>query len=338
MEREDAEHLAAHPSCASPLFLKTVLEQLRLRASRRGLRSMMDQLLAQSNVAGLFQYLMERLQAEHDAERPGLVRQTMGLLAVSRRGLTESELLELLSDHPDPAHNPLPRVLWTPLYLDLQPWLVSRDGHLGFFHQHVQKAVERAYLRDAGAAGLTHGVLGDLALDFRSPRRSPSLREYGLRWGIQHLLAAARAEEALTLLLDLGFRRDSALAAGGLEGLRDDLATTAQVLMDQPAGEQRAWQLVAVGMYDLSALRKQLLAEVDDAARSQDWRHAAACSGMAHTAAERLMLACRATWTASQSPGPAMQALAETCIRQGVSPALEALWRATADSVHSQEA
>ncbi len=338
MERKDAEHLAAHPSSASPLFLKTVLEQLRLRASRRGLRSMMDELLAQSNVPGLFQHLMERLQAEHDAERPGLVRQTLGLLAVARRGLTESELLELLSDHPDPAHNPLPRALWTPLYLDLQPWLVSRDGRLGFFHQHVQKAVERAYLLDAEAAGLTHGVLGKLARDFTSPRRSPSLREYGLLWGIQHLLAASRAEEALELLLDPGFRRASALAAGGLEALRDDLAATAQRLMDRPDGEQRAWQLIAVGMAELPALRQQLLAEVDDAARAQDWRHAAACSGMALTATEQLMLACRATLTAGQSPGPAMQALAEGCIRRGVSPALEALWRVTADTVLPQEA
>ncbi len=62
----------------------------------------------------------------------------MSLVWVSRRGLTESEILDILD---------LPHSVWAPLHLALEEALVSRSGFLYFFHDYMKQAVEARYLR-----------------------------------------------------------------------------------------------------------------------------------------------------------------------------------------------
>ena len=93
-----------------------------------------------------------------------LVATALGFLATAAAGLTEGELLDLLSlDHnvltafrrraPDsPAVERLPTVVWSRLYSDLQPYLqerlVDHTVVYNFFHREFRDVVSRLYVDD----------------------------------------------------------------------------------------------------------------------------------------------------------------------------------------------
>ncbi|MDF0673939.1 MAG: hypothetical protein P0120_06300 [Nitrospira sp.] len=67
------------------------------------------------------------------------------MIWAARRGLSESELLELLK----PADQPkLPQAIWAPLRHAMEDLLVDRGGILNFAHEYLRSAVEAAFVRD----------------------------------------------------------------------------------------------------------------------------------------------------------------------------------------------
>ena len=78
----------------------------------------------------LFLRVLTRWQEDYDDAsekellKKDLVRRAMTHLGAARQGLSEPEWLDLLGDD----GNPLPRALWTPLFLALEPHLSRRAG------------------------------------------------------------------------------------------------------------------------------------------------------------------------------------------------------------------
>lgn len=194
-----ADRLVKAPQAANPLFLRVVLDELRLRARHENLASSLDKMLQAKNPVELYVQVLKNLE-EFDKDRPNLVREAMGYLAAARRGLTESELLQLLSMADSPATNPLPRHLWSPLYLALEDSLVSRNGQLGFFHDYLRQAVEVEYLDEEWEREKIHGRFGEVAEAWNTERFSPSLRRYGLAHGAWHLREAGKHDRLWDLL------------------------------------------------------------------------------------------------------------------------------------------
>ena len=108
------ERLVTHPSCGNPLFLRTVVDELRQHGDHFTLGEVLDHLLAAPDLVGLFERVTARWERDFERDRPGLVGDALGLLASSRRGLAEAELLDLLTTRPEP----LPSAVWSPL----RPW------------------------------------------------------------------------------------------------------------------------------------------------------------------------------------------------------------------------
>jgi hypothetical protein len=198
------DKLANAPQSANALYLRVVLNELKLRASFGKVEVLLDDLLKAKDPSELFVRVLKNLE-ELDRERPDLVRESLGYLGLARRGLTEGELLELLSDAPNPSSSPLPRHYWSPLYLALADSLVSRNGQLGFFHDYLKKAVESEYLDEDRERKKIHGRLGEVALAWDTDKFGPTLRDYALEYGVGHLLEAGEIEAAVALCLDDGF-------------------------------------------------------------------------------------------------------------------------------------
>lgn len=136
------ERLAAAPQSANPLFLRAMLEELRLFGVHERLDERIAHYLSAASVPDLYQRILERYEADYDRQRPDLVRQAMSWLWAARRGLHEAELLDLLGD----SAGRLPGARWSPLYLAAEGSLVSRSGLIGFFHDYLRQAVEARYL------------------------------------------------------------------------------------------------------------------------------------------------------------------------------------------------
>jgi tetratricopeptide (TPR) repeat protein len=136
------DRIATSDGAANPLYLRALLEELRVFGIYDRLDSRIEHYLAGPSIAGLYGRILQRYEQDYDLDRPGLVRDTLSLLWAARRGLSEAELLHLLS-----APNlPLPRAHWSPLYLALEPSLVQRSGLIGFFHDYLRRAVQDRYL------------------------------------------------------------------------------------------------------------------------------------------------------------------------------------------------
>ncbi|NQW99448.1 hypothetical protein HQ447_02225 [bacterium] len=157
-----AERLAASPQSENALFLKVALDELRIRGRHEALEELIDRILACPGPVELFILVLKSLE-EFDRDRPDLVRESLGFLGVARRGLSEIELLQLLSDHDEPATHPMPRALWSPVFLSLEGSLVERNGRLSFFHNFLSEAVTREYLDEEWERRRVHSRFTTLA-------------------------------------------------------------------------------------------------------------------------------------------------------------------------------
>jgi len=218
------DKLATAPQSANALYLRVVLNELKMRASFGKVDTLLDDLLLAKDPSELFVRVLKNLE-EFDRDRPALVCESLGYLGLARRGLTEGELLELLSKNPQPSSSPLPRHYWSPLYLALADSLVSRNGQLGFFHDYLRQAVDNEYLNEEHARQNIHQRLGQVALNWNTGKFGDTLRAYGLEHGVWHLLQAGEVEAAASLCLDDGFmeavRREAETLAGYLLSVQE---------------------------------------------------------------------------------------------------------------------
>lgn len=152
-----SDRVAAAPQCANPLYLRALLEELRLFGVHERLDERIGYCLSAGSAEELYEKVLRRYEEDYQRERPGLVGEAMSLLWAARRGLSEAELLDLLGSE----GRPLPRAHWSPLFLAAEASLVSRSGLLGFFHDYIRRAVERRYLPDERARRAAHQRLAD---------------------------------------------------------------------------------------------------------------------------------------------------------------------------------
>jgi hypothetical protein len=188
------QRIASEPQCANPLYLRALLDELRLWGEHETLGAQIDRYLKAKSVDSLYELILERYEQDYERDRPGLVRDAFSLLWVARRGLSETELLELLGAE----GSPLPRAYWSPLFLAAESSLTSRSGLLGFFHDYLRAAVEHRYLYEEQARQARHLRIAD----YFAPRELGSRKIDELPWQ----LARAQAWQRLAdLLADLEF-------------------------------------------------------------------------------------------------------------------------------------
>lgn len=149
----------------NPLYLQLAVNETLRWTSWSGLARGADEIPGLGvTVEGVIEDLLSRLESEanHGA---CLVRHALGYLACSKSGLSEDELVRLLSDNSEvrrdylrrntasprrKGHFELPRVMWSRLYADLQAYLaeyrIDNVRVLNFYHRKVAETVRDRYL------------------------------------------------------------------------------------------------------------------------------------------------------------------------------------------------
>jgi tetratricopeptide (TPR) repeat protein len=174
--------IAAAPQTGNGLYLSTLLNELRQFGRYEELDQRIGWYLQAANPVELYRKVIQRWeqdygqpeQADADAVRGSLAQRIWGALHAkskpahtsvvqkslerlwaARRGLSESELLESLGT----AGSPLPRAMWSPLYLAAGDALVNRGGLLTFAHDFLREAVRDAYLPSESHEQTAHRTL-----------------------------------------------------------------------------------------------------------------------------------------------------------------------------------
>ncbi len=154
------------PQTASPLFLRTVLEEARLIGTHDSLDACLTRYLNASDTPELFELVLERWEKDYSQSRPGWVGLALACLRASRKGLSESEILSLAGE----AGSVIPRAYLSQLLADADGLLISRSGLLTFFHRELGEAVDRRYL---GEESVRRGIHQRIAGYFKGRRFGP---------------------------------------------------------------------------------------------------------------------------------------------------------------------
>ena len=149
LSEQEIERIANDPKCAHPLFLRTLLEELRIFGSHELLSDRVTRSLATSNTDELFQAVLERMEGDFGTEQ---VRDVMSLLWAARTGLAESELVDVTG---------ISRLDISMITMSLDYHLLRRDGLLTFFHDFLRRAVEARYLTGEEDKRVRHLALAD---------------------------------------------------------------------------------------------------------------------------------------------------------------------------------
>jgi hypothetical protein len=152
--------LAHFERCGLPLYLKLAAEESRLWKSYAPKRAC----TLGEGVAGVVDTLIDRL-ASNANHGPVLVQRSLGYLAAARYGLTEDEVLDVLTEddtvwndfdqrkHHEVSERRLPVVVWSRLSLDLEPYLTERAAPGGtvltFYHRQLAERVAGRFLAGA---------------------------------------------------------------------------------------------------------------------------------------------------------------------------------------------
>lgn len=153
------QKITGHRQGSSPLFLRVLLEELRLCGRFETLAEQLQGYLTAESVADLYELVLQRLEDDGHGDA---VRKVMTALWASRAGLSENELLGITG---------LVHAQWAPIRIGLQEALCEIDGRLVFGHDYLRKAVEDRYLpteeqRRRASSGLA-GWFEDLSKEFQ---------------------------------------------------------------------------------------------------------------------------------------------------------------------------
>ncbi len=138
-----------------PLYLKLAFEEARRWRSF----NKAETCVLGNDVGGMIDVLFDRL-SEKPNHGPIVVNRSLGLLAAARYGLTEDEVLDVLATddevwkdfesraHHRPPERRLPVIVWSRLFLDLEPYLNERavpgGNVMAFYHrQGAEQATAR---------------------------------------------------------------------------------------------------------------------------------------------------------------------------------------------------
>jgi len=192
----NVKRIAGAPGSANPLYLRVLLDELRLFGEHERLEERIGYYLQAQSPRELYGKVIARWEEDYVAGAR-LVGDTLSLLWAARRGLSESELLEVLGTNGEP----LPRAAWSPLYLAMGDGLVSQSGLLTFAHDFLRAAVRDKCLPSEEESQTAHERLADyFERQEPGPRRTDELP-----WQ----LAEAQAWQRLCdLLTDRGFLRE----------------------------------------------------------------------------------------------------------------------------------
>ena len=143
------QKITSHRQGSSPLFLRVLLEELRLCGRFETLAEQLQGYLTAESVADLYELVLQRLEDDGHGDA---VRKVMTALWASRAGLSENELLAITG---------LVHAQWAPIGIGLQEALCEANGRLVFGHDFLRQAVRDRYLPLEEQRLLAHSELVD---------------------------------------------------------------------------------------------------------------------------------------------------------------------------------
>ena len=344
MEPKLLNQLLAAEQSKNPLFLRTVLEELRVRSSHEKLQANLDNLLKAAGPAELFVMVLKNLEVDfetqlksmfqgindpnskdtpnqihkylHTDENPGLVHRLFEVMGTAFRGLSESELLQILSASEKPSEHPIPRSLLSSVFLALGDSLLSKDGQLSFFHDYLRQAVLKEYLDEEKEQADSNNLLALPLLKWNKGAYASSLEQYGHEHGYTHLLARIpgigkplltpeNLDKAVELIQDTSCLNAGAVSLGNHEPFRRSLNLVRENLArEKPQELKTGVELTVLAITKPNQLQQHLRKTLESKGKEGDWSRVIRLADMEQETEGKILAGIRALIHAKKSPDP----------------------------------
>jgi nephrocystin-3 len=133
LKPEQVARVQGHSLSGNPLFLRTLLEELRIFGVHEELEKKITGYLESQTVDQLFAKVLERVEGDTDAK---VVRAAMEAIWASRAGLAQDELLSIANLVP---------ATWAPIHNALDEAIFESGGRIQFSHDFLRTAVGNRY-------------------------------------------------------------------------------------------------------------------------------------------------------------------------------------------------
>jgi tetratricopeptide (TPR) repeat protein len=157
LSREWIDSIASAGLTHNPLYLRSLLEELRVFGEYEQLDDRITHYLITESIPELFERILERYEMDYNQDRPHLVRDAMTIIWASRQGISEAELLDTLGEN----NEALPQAFWVPFCLAAGRFFISRSGLICFSHGYIRQAIENQYLPTEDKKQAAHQSLAD---------------------------------------------------------------------------------------------------------------------------------------------------------------------------------
>jgi WD40 repeat protein len=214
-----AEVLGKFVANGLPLYLRLAFEEARFWESYAG----GEKTKLSDDTEGIIRDLLTRLSSETNHGQ-ALVSHSIGYIAATRHGISEDELLDVLSNDGEVIedfrrHSPksphvdqLPIVVWSRLYFELEPYLTARSASgttvMTFAHRQLGAIARVEYLGKKTDLQARHEKLAEYFCDRTDPKHDATWTgnyPRGLRELPYHLLHGGRIKEVQNLYADSAY-------------------------------------------------------------------------------------------------------------------------------------
>lgn len=138
LEDAQLERIVDDPQNENTLVLKTLLDEIANFGSFEKLDEKIEEYLKPDSISDFYQVVLQNYEADFGGE---LVRHFLSLIAVSRNGLSEDEILEITDTKDKP-------ILWSQFFCSFRQHMVVKNGLVSFAHSYIREAVEERYIND----------------------------------------------------------------------------------------------------------------------------------------------------------------------------------------------
>jgi len=227
----DVESIVAHPLGGSPLFLRTVAEEMRVFGVHEHLQQRLGGYLESSSMGEVFEKVFDRVEEDNKRED---MEAALSVLWGVLESFAEDELVAVTGLAP---------VVWSSILNALEGSLISNGGRIAFGHDYLRKAVEDRYVASSEKQIAVMRRLADFCAQRMHSEGRKANSSYVRRQAVRHFIISEQWDEAVVALSDLEFIEARAKA----KELSEMLGDCNEVMggfpeMQEKAERYREWQ------------------------------------------------------------------------------------------------
>ena len=125
------------PQNENTLVLKTLLDEVANFGIFAKLDEKIEEYLKPDSIGDFYQVVLKNYETDFGED---LVRHFLSLIAVSRNGLSEDELLDITNTKDKP-------LLWSQFFCSFRQHMILKNGLITFAHAFIREAVEACYIK-----------------------------------------------------------------------------------------------------------------------------------------------------------------------------------------------